>query len=341
MAEPIDSIQAQLRGQPRAWLVTGVAGFIGSHLLHRLLELGQAVRGLDNFATGHRRNLEAVRAAVTPEQWARLDFLEGDVRDAAVCRRACAGREIVLHQAALGSVPVSIEQPLLTHDVNVTGTLNVLQAAREAGVGRVVYASSSAVYGDDARESKVEDVLGRPLSPYAASKRMNEIHAEVFGRCYGLGSVGLRYFNVYGPRQDPGGAYAAVIPKWIAALLQAEAVVIHGDGETSRDFCYVGDVVQANLLAATTADPGVLGQVCNVAGGERTTLNGLFSTLRELLARRNPALARVQARHGEFRVGDVRHSLADLTRARDGLGYRPTHRLAQGLARTLEWHQGP
>jgi UDP-N-acetylglucosamine 4-epimerase len=229
-----------------------------------------------------------------------------------------------------------LERPLLTHEVNVTGTLHLLEAAREAGVRRVVYASSSAVYGDDASDTKVEDRIGRALSPYAASKRMNEIYASVYGQCYGLSTVGLRYFNVYGPRQDPNGAYAAVIPKWTDALLAGVEVVIHGDGETSRDFCYVGDVVQANLLAAMTESPAAVNRVCNVACGRRTSLNELFRTLRDLIQQRRPEAARVEARHGEFRAGDIRHSLADLARAREGLGYEPTHTLAQGLARTWE-----
>jgi len=237
MSVAFAAVQSELRARPRPWLVTGVAGFIGSHLLQRLLELGQPVRGLDNLATGSLRNLEAVRTLVTPEQWARFEFMEGDLRDVAACRRACAGVERVLHEAALGSVPLSLERPLLTHEVNVTGTLHLLEAAREAGVERVVYASSSAVYGDDPHDTKLEDRIGQSLSPYAASKRMNEIYASVYGGCYGLSTVGLRYFNVYGPRQDPNGAYAAVIPKWTAALLSGAEVVIHGDGETSRDFC--------------------------------------------------------------------------------------------------------
>lgn len=338
MALPTDPIAASLAARPRTWLVTGAAGFIGSHLVQRLLELDQVVRGLDNLATGHRHNLDAVRAAVTPVQWARFEFIEGDLRDADVCRRACAGCERVLHQAALGSVPLSLEQPLRTHEVNVTGTLHVLQAAREAGAQRVVYASSSAVYGDDPREPKSEDSIGRPLSPYAASKRLDEIYAGVYGTCYGLGTVGLRYFNVYGPRQDPRGAYAAVIPRWIAALVTGESVVIHGDGETSRDFCFVADVVRANLLAALTDQPEALGQVCNIAGGRRTSLKELFETLRGLVARRRPAAAGMQPVHDGFRPGDIRHSLADLGRARDWLGYEPAHTLAQGLERTVDWH---
>ncbi|MFM1770749.1 MAG: Vi polysaccharide biosynthesis UDP-N-acetylglucosaminuronic acid epimerase TviC [Verrucomicrobiota bacterium] len=339
MPAALATLEAQLRAQPRLWLVTGAAGFIGSHLLHRLLELGQAVRGFDNLATGSRRNLQAVQAAVAAEQWARFEFVEGDLRDLAACRRACAGVERVLHQAALGSVPLSLERPLLTHEVNVTGTLHVLEAAREAGVRRVVYASSSAVYGDDAHDTKVEDRIGQSLSPYAASKRMNEIHAGVHGRCYGLATVGLRYFNVYGPRQDPNGPYAAVIPRWAEALRGGAPVHIHGDGETSRDFCYVADVVQANLLAAMTSHPAALNQVCNVACGRRTSLNDLFRTLRELAGRMRPEVGALEPVHGEFRAGDIRHSLADLGRSREGLGYEPTHTLAQGLERTWAWYQ--
>jgi UDP-N-acetylglucosamine/UDP-N-acetylgalactosamine 4-epimerase len=289
-----------------------------------------------------------VQAAVSAVQWSRFQLLDGDIRDLALCRRACAGVDFVLHHAALGSVPLSIEDPLRTHAVNVQGTLHVLQAAREGGVKRFIFASSSAVYGDQPGESMTEDRIGRPLSPYAASKRMNEIDADVFARCYGLASVGLRYFNVFGPRQDPKGAYAAVIPKWISALLKNEPVEIFGDGETTRDFCYIENVVQANLLAATaTGEP--LSQVCNIACGERTSLNQLFDTLRDLLAGLTSSppseggeevpLAKRRPQYRDFRPGDVRHSRADITRARERLGYAPTHSAAQGLQVAWDWYR--
>jgi UDP-N-acetylglucosamine 4-epimerase len=338
VAEAWDLAAARLRERPRRWLVTGAAGFIGSHLVERLLSLDQLVTGLDNFATGSRRNVEAVRAAVSREQAARYAFIEGDIRDAATCRRACAESDLVLHQAALGSVPRSIKDPLATHETNVTGFLRVLEAARDAGIRRVVYASSSSVYGDHPALPKVEDAVGRVLSPYAASKAADELYADAFGRCYGLELLGLRYFNVFGPRQDPSGPYAAVIPIWFAALLRGDEVPIHGDGETSRDFCYVTNVVQANLLAATTERPEALGRVFNVACGDRTTLNQLFALIRERVARVDPAAWTREPVYREFRAGDVRHSLADVSRARTLLGYEPTHRVADGLDLAADWY---
>jgi len=331
--------QADLRTKPRTWLVTGAAGFIGSHLLETLLRLDQRVMGLDNFETGKRANLDQVRAAVTPEQWARLRFIEGDIADPAVCRAACAGVDCVLHQAALGSVPRSLAEPQATHRANVTGFLNMLLAARDARVNRFVYASSSAVYGDQPDLPKVEERIGRPLSPYAATKWMNEIYAEVCARAYGLECIGLRYFNVFGPRQDPEGAYAAVIPKWIAALLRRQPVCIHGDGQTSRDFCYVANVVQANLLAATTTRPDAVNQVFNIAVGERTTLNELFGLLQDGLRRRDASLPAQPPVYGDFRPGDVRHSLADIRKAATLLGYAPTQRVAEGLELAFDWYR--
>lgn len=335
-----DRLEVELRTHPRHWLVTGAAGFIGSHLIEALLRLDQRVRGLDNFLTGREENLEQVRALVSPAQWSRLEFVRADIRDAAACRAAAAGMDHVLHQAALGSVPLSLEDPATTNAINVGGTVNMLVAARDNRVQSFVYASSCAIYGDDPNLPKREEVLGAALSPYAVSKLADELYAAVFHRCYGLQAVGLRYFNVYGPRQDPNGPYAAVIPKWIDALIGGEPVRINGDGETSRDFCYVANVVQANLLAAT-APPGPAGEapgVYNVAVGERTTLNQLFQWLRDLLAPRFPGVAARRAEHGDFRPGDVRHSLADISRARERLGYQPTHRTAEGLACTVEWH---
>lgn len=334
-----ETLQLQLRHHPRVWLVTGAAGFIGSNLVEALLKLDQRVVGLDNFLTGRRRNLEAVRALVSAKQWAHFTFVEGDIRDVKVCRQACRGVEFVLHQAALGSVPRSIEDPITTHECNINGTLNMLMAVCEHGVKRFVYASSSAVYGDDPTLPKREDTLGQPLSPYGVSKRANELCAHAFACSYGLQSIGLRYFNVFGPRQDPEGAYAAVIPRWIAALIRAQPVYIYGDGETSRDFCYIANVVQANLLAATTANTDAVNTVYNVAVEARTTLNELYSILRELLIPDHPGLAHHQPIFQDFRPGDVRHSQADIHRARNLLGYAPTHTLRQGLIEALNWYK--
>jgi UDP-N-acetylglucosamine 4-epimerase len=338
LASLYDSAAARLRERPRRWLVTGAAGFIGSHLVERLLSLDQIVTGLDDFSTGHRANVDAVRARVAPAQAERLTMIEGDIRDPAACRRACGGADVVLHEAALGSVPRSIKDPMTTHEVNVTGFLRVLEAAREAGVRRVVYASSSSVYGDHPGLPKVEDAVGRVLSPYAASKHADELYAHAFGRCYGLELVGLRYFNVFGPRQDPSGPYAAVIPVWFAGLLGRGEAFVNGDGETSRDFCYVDNVVQANLLAATTARAEALGQVFNVACGGRTTLNELFRLIRDRVARVAPDAARREPVHRDFRAGDVRHSLADVGKARALLGYEPTHGVAEGLDVSASWY---
>jgi UDP-N-acetylglucosamine 4-epimerase len=329
---------SDLAAQPRTWLVTGVAGFIGSHLLETLMRLGQRVVGLDNFSTGHRRNLDDVQARVRPEQWARFRFIEGDLRNPADCAAACVGVERVLHQAALGSVPRSVADPATTNAVNIDGFLNLLVAARDAGVARFVYAASSSTYGDHPGLPKVEDQIGRPLSPYAVTKLVNELYAEVFARTYGFKGIGLRYFNVFGPRQDPDGAYAAVIPKWIASLIAAEPVYINGDGETSRDFCYVGNVVQANLLAALVEDEAAIGQVYNVAVGDRTTLNELYAHLRQSLLPRFDHLRSAEPVYRDFRAGDVRHSLADIGKAARLLGYQPTHRVGEGLAVAMDWY---
>ena len=327
-----------IASSPRTWLVTGVAGFIGSNLLEALLELGQRVVGLDNFSTGHRHNLDQVREAVGARAWSRFHFIEGDIRDLATCHEACKGVDVVLHEAALGSVPRSIEDPITSHASNVTGFLNMLVAARDAKVKRFVYAASSAAYGDWPGLPKVEDTIGRPLSPYGAGKYMNELYADVFGRCYGLETVGLRYFNVFGPRQDPEGAYAAVIPKWIASMLRDETVYINGDGETSRDFCYIENVIQANLLSGTVANADAVGQVYNVAVGDTTTLNELHAALRTLLTDRVSGFKPVPAVHRDFRPGDVRFSRADISKAQDLLGFKPTVRVHDGLARALDWY---
>ena len=334
-----DRLQVGFKAAPQVWLVTGAAGFIGSHLLEKLLLLGQRVVGLDNFSTGKRANLEQVQALVGPEQWARLRFLEGDIAQPEVCERACAGVDFVLHQAALGSVPRSLEAPLECHRSNVTGFLNMLAAARAVPVKRFVYASSSAVYGDSPQLPKIEENIGRPLSPYAATKAMNELYAGVFGRCYGLECIGLRYFNVFGPRQDPEGPYAAVIPKWIAALLEGAAVQINGDGQTSRDFCFVTNVVQANLLAAATDRPEAVNQVYNVALGQQTTLNQLLGLIREAVRKQVPALPDRPPVYRDFRPGDVRHSLADIAKAQRLLGYAPIHSIAQGLDLAMTWYR--
>ncbi len=328
-----EQLLRELPASARVWLITGVAGFIGSNLLETLLKLDQSVVGLDNFATGYRRNLDEVRTLVRPDQWDRFRFIEGDIRVEEDCRRACQGVDYVLHQAALGSVPRSLVDPITTNDVNITGFLNMLVAARDAKVARFVYAASSSTYGDHPGLPKSEDVIGKPLSPYAVTKYVNELYAEVFARCYGFSTVGLRYFNVFGPRQDPDGAYAAVIPKWTAAMIKGEQVFINGDGETSRDFCYIANAVQANLLGATAQNPEAVDQVYNVAVGGRTTLNDLYDQLRRLLAPKFPHLQNASPNYRDFRAGDVRHSQADIGKAARLLGYAPTHRFAEGLAR--------
>ncbi len=333
-----DELKAELAAAPKNWLVTGVAGFIGSHLLEALLKLNQRVVGLDDFSTGKPKNLEQVQTLVSAKQWAHFQFVEGNIADAITCGRACAGIDYVLHQAALGSVPRSMAQPLATHQANVTGFLEMLEAARLAKVQRFVYASSSSVYGDHPALPKVEEQLGQVLSPYAASKLINEVYAQTYAKAYGFASIGLRYFNVFGPRQDPAGAYAAVIPKWIAALLGHEPVQINGDGETSRDFCFVENVVQANLLAATTTNPAALNQAYNIAVGDRTTLNELYQLLQDGLRKLDPALLKQQPVYADFRAGDVRHSLADISKAKRWLAYEPTHRVADGLALAMEWY---
>ncbi|MCS7090553.1 MAG: SDR family oxidoreductase [Verrucomicrobiota bacterium] len=326
-----------LRHRPRAWLVTGAAGFIGSHLLEQLLQLDQTVVALDNFSTGKRANLEAVRLKVTPAQWNRCRVIEGDVSDPAVCTAACQGVDYVLHQAALGSVPRSIDDPRASHRANVTGTLEILEAARRARVQRVVYASSSSVYGDAPELPKREDRIGRPLSPYAATKWMTEVYADTWSRVYGLPCIGLRYFNVFGPRQDPHGPYAAVIPRWMGALWHGRPVVIYGDGQSSRDFCYVGNVVQANLLAATIDRAEAIHRVYNIAVGQRTSLNELYQILITSLKRWQPKLNPPPPVYESFRPGDVRHSLADITLARTLLGYEPECCLERGIELTWQW----
>ena len=318
--------------------VTGAAGFIGSHLTETLLHLGQTVTALDNFATGHRHNLDAVHASVGDAAWARLRFIEGDIRQLADCQAACAGVQIVLHQAALGSVPRSLADPITSNAVNVSGFLNMLVSARDAGVQRFVYAASSSTYGDHPGLPKVEHTIGKPLSPYAVTKYVNELYADVFARSYGLPSVGLRYFNVFGPRQDPNGAYAAVIPKWAAAILAGETVYINGDGQTSRDFCYVDNAVQANLLAGTVQDDAAVNQVYNVAVGDQTDLQQLHTMLMQALQANRPGLVTTSPVHRDFRAGDVRHSRADVGKAARLLGYLPSHDIQAGLDVAARWY---
>ncbi len=333
-----DTALRALAQTPRTWCVTGVAGFIGSNLLEKLLLMDQPVVGMDNFSTGHPHNLEQVRSLVSPQQWERFRFLESDIRDPSACREACAGVDYVLHQAAIGSVPRSIDDPVFTNENNISGFLHMLVAARDARVTRFVYAASSSTYGDSPELPKQEERIGSPLSPYAVTKLVNELYAEVFGRVYGFEPIGLRYFNIFGPRQDPEGAYAAVIPQWFKGLLTGAQVYINGDGETSRDFCYVDNCVQANILAATTSNARAAGQVFNVAFGERTTLNELYAIIRDLVAARRPGAAAQEPVYRDFRPGDVRHSLADTTKASDLLGYEPQYSVRQGLERAAGWY---
>ena len=329
--------EEQLRAVQHRWLVTGAAGFIGSHLVESLLRLRQEVVGLDNLSRGHRANIDQVERAVGPHAAARFRFIAGDICDLDACRVACKGVDIVLHHAALGSVPGSISDPIACNASNVSGFLNMLIAARDASVKRFVYATSSATYGDSADLPKMEERIGCPISPYAVTKYVNEMYANVFARCYGVPCIGFRYFNVFGARQDPDGPYAAVIPRWIRSLLRGEQVEIYGDGETSRDFCHVQNVVQANLLAALTDTPEALNEVYNIALGARTSLNELLATLGDLLASWVPAL-NTRAVYRGFRPGDIRHSQADISKATRLLGYRPTHDLHAGLAEALPWY---
>ncbi|SEG57157.1 NAD-dependent epimerase/dehydratase family protein [Marinobacterium lutimaris] len=321
---------------PKTWLVTGVAGFIGSNLLEHLLKLDQRVVGLDNFATGFRHNLVEVQKLVTDEQWARFTFIEGDIRLLEDCQQACAGVDYVLQQAALGSVPRSINDPIATNATNISGFLNMLVAAKEAGVKSFTYAASSSTYGDHPALPKVEENIGKPLSPYAVTKYVNELYADVFAKTYGFNTIGLRYFNVFGKRQNPNGAYAAVIPKWTSSMIHGGEVYINGDGETSRDFCFIENAVQANLLAATAPD-SAKNEVYNVAVGDRTTLNDLYQALRSALAE-NGRGYELNPVYREFRAGDVRHSLADIGKASEKLGYAPEYRILDGISKAMPWY---
>jgi UDP-N-acetylglucosamine/UDP-N-acetylgalactosamine 4-epimerase len=331
-------IKQALAATPRRWLVTGAAGFIGSNLVEALLKLDQVVVGLDNLATGHKRNIEDVIRKAGAERARNFKFVEGDICEIGACTSACTNVDIVLHQAALGSVPRSLANPAATNQTNVSGFLNMAIAARDAKVTRFVFAASSSTYGDNPDLPKVESKIGKPLSPYAVTKLVNELYADVFFRCYGLATVGLRYFNVFGRRQDPNGAYSAVIPRWTASLIRGETIEIFGDGTSSRDFCYIDNVIQANILAALAAPDGVVGEVFNIAVGERTSLNDLYAALRDIVGARCPEVKERRAVHKPFRAGDIMHTLADITKARERLGYQPTHSLREGLNEAVEWY---
>ncbi|MDO8651334.1 MAG: NAD-dependent epimerase/dehydratase family protein [Undibacterium sp.] len=332
-------IQQNLQTTQATWLVTGVAGFIGSNLLETLLKLNQKVVGLDNFSTGYQHNLDQVHALVGEDLWKNFRFILGDITQLDDCQAACHETDYVLHHAALGSVPRSIEDPILTNANNVTGFLNMLTAARDARVKRFVYAASSSTYGDHPDLPKIESVIGKPLSPYAVTKYVNELYADVFARCYGLDSIGLRYFNVFGPRQDPNGAYAAVIPQWVAALIKNQTLHINGDGETTRDFCFVANVVQANILAALSDNPAAGNQIYNVALNDTTSLNQLYKMMSALLKEAFPHVETHQPTYENFRNGDIRHSQADITKARVLLNFEPTHRVDEGLHEAMEWYK--
>lgn len=327
----------QLKQSPKTWLITGVAGFIGSNLLETLLKLNQKVIGLDNFATGHQYNLDEVQSLVTSEQWLNFSFIQGDIRNLEDCEKACVDVDYVLHQAALGSVPRSIADPITTNAANITGFLNILVAARDAQVKSFTYAASSSTYGDHPALPKVEENIGNPLSPYAVTKYVNELYADVFARTYDFKCIGLRYFNVFGKRQDPNGAYAAVIPKWTAAMIQGDDVFINGDGETSRDFCFIENTVQANILAATTINEEAKNQVYNVAVGDRTTLNDLFNAIKQALNEQGINYSKAPV-YREFRAGDVRHSQADVSKIGTLLGYNPQYRIGEGVGLAMGWY---
>lgn len=332
-----EKLLLSLSASPKTWLITGVAGFIGSNLLETLLKLNQKVIGLDNFATGHQRNLDEVQGLVSVERWDRFTLITGDIRNQKDCIRACEGVDYVLHQAALGSVPRSINDPITTNGANIDGFLNMLVAARDAKVKSLTYAASSSTYGDHPGLPKVEDVIGKPLSPYAVTKYVNELYADVFARCYGFTTIGLRYFNVFGKRQDPNGAYAAVIPKWTASMIKGEDVFINGDGETSRDFCFIDNTVQANLLAATSDNLAARNQIYNVAVGGRTDLNQLFAAIKQSLANNGVGYAKAPV-YRDFRAGDVRHSQADVGKAERLLGYAPLFDIQAGIERAMPWY---
>ena len=338
MTTQYEKLQNRLQKEQHTWLITGVAGFIGSNLLETLLKLNQKVVGLDNFATGFQHNFDEVQNLVSPEQWQQFTFIQGDIRNTDDCNQACKNVDYVLHQAALGSVPRSIEDPITTNENNISGFLNMLVAAKEAQVQRFVYAASSSTYGDHPDLPKEEDKIGKPLSPYAVTKLVNELYTDVFAKTYGFKAIGLRYFNIFGQRQDPNGAYAAVIPKWFSGLINDETVFINGDGETSRDFCFIENAVQANLLAATAEDEDAANQVYNVAFGERTSLNELYQFIKDRVIASNESAKDAKPEYRDFRAGDVRHSLADISKANTLLGYSPVFSVESGLDKAAEWY---
>lgn len=338
MVNRYEEVKLELKKAPKTWLVTGAAGFIGSNLVETLLLLGQKVIALDNFVTGHRYNLEQIKDAVSAEQWENLTFVEGDICNSAICHSVSKDVDVILHQAALGSVPRSIDNPVVSHDSNLTGFLNLLDAAKNNEVKRFVYASSSSVYGDSKELPKVEDNTGNLLSPYAVTKYANELYAGVFHKCYAMETIGLRYFNVFGKRQDPNGAYAAVMPKWIAQMLHEEPVYINGDGETSRDFTYIENVIQANILAGTTENEEAFGEAFNTAIGGRETLNNLYAAIAQGLKENLPGLEIKEPIYRDFRAGDIRHSNANIDKMKRILGYEPTHSLEEGLKASIAWY---
>lgn len=337
MTTRYEQVQEELLNDPKVWLVTGVAGFIGSNLLEKLLFLNQTVVGLDNFATGFQHNLDEVESLVSKEQWSRFKFIEGDIRNPEDCNNAVKDVDYVLHQAALGSVPRSIADPLTTNAANISGFLNMLNAAKDEGVKSFTYAASSSTYGDHPALPKVEENIGNPLSPYAVTKYVNELYAGVYARTYGFKTIGLRYFNVFGKRQNPDGAYAAVIPKWTAAMIKGEDIYINGDGETSRDFCFIENTVQMNILAATAED-AAKDSIYNVALGDRTTLNELYRAIVVALSQ-NGIEVNVDPVYREFRAGDVRHSQADISKAERALGYEPKYKILDGIAKAMPWYK--
>jgi UDP-N-acetylglucosamine 4-epimerase len=337
-----EKLQKHLKTNKKTWLITGVAGFIGSNLLEKLLILNQKVVGLDNFQTGSEFNInEAISDAsnATGKDLSKnFNFIKGDIRKIDDCHNACKDIDYVLHQAALGSVPRSIEDPISTNKANIDGFLNMLVASKDSNVKRFVYAASSSSYGDHPDLPKIEKKIGNPLSPYAVTKLVNELYASVFAKTYGFKTIGLRYFNIFGKRQDPNGPYAAVIPKWVAAILNNENVYINGDGETSRDFCYIDNTIQMNLLAAMSNNDNATDQIYNVALNDRTSLNELYQLIEDKLLERKKDLIKKKPIYRDFRKGDVRHSQADISKAESLLHYRPNYKISEGLDKSMEWY---